>query len=54
VWIDLIRALVVGAIVGAVFAILKLPVPAPPTLVGVVGILGIYLGYRLVIILFKI
>ncbi|AGB42364.1 XapX domain protein [Halobacteroides halobius DSM 5150] len=37
-----------GLIVGALFSFLKLPIPAPPTLAGVMGIIGIYLGFWLV------
>ena len=35
----------VGFIVGLVFAYLDAPVPAPPTLTGVLGIAGLTLGY---------
>ncbi|MBE3587359.1 MAG: DUF1427 family protein [Thermoanaerobacteraceae bacterium] len=38
-------ALLTGFLAGAVFAWLKLPVPAPPTLAGVMGIVGLFLGY---------
>lgn len=34
-----------GFIVGLVFARLSLPIPAPPTLAGVMGIVGLFLGY---------
>ena len=40
-------AILAGLIVGVVFSAIKLPLPAPPTLVGVLGIVGIYIGYRL-------
>lgn len=43
----LILSLITGAIVGFVFAIFKLPIPAPPALPGIVGIIGIYLGYQM-------
>ncbi len=33
-----------GFAVGALFAMLKLPIPAPPTLGAVMGVVGIYLG----------
>ncbi|MCJ7429006.1 MAG: DUF1427 family protein [Candidatus Nanohaloarchaeota archaeon QJJ-5] len=46
---EVLAALVVGVVVGAVFAGLDLPIPAPPALSGVMGIVGIYLGYRLII-----
>ncbi|GGL53696.1 XapX domain-containing protein [Halocalculus aciditolerans] len=41
-------ALLVGAVTGAVFAALRVPIPAPPNLAGVMGIVGIYLGYKAV------
>lgn len=41
-------ALLTGAVVGALFRFLGIPVPAPPTLAGIMGIVGIYLGYTLV------
>lgn len=41
---ELILALVTGLIVGCIFKLLKLPLPAPPVLSGIVGIVGIFLG----------
>jgi len=41
---EIIMALVAGLIVGVVFRAVKLPLPAPPVLAGIVGIIGIYLG----------
>jgi XapX domain-containing protein len=41
-------ALLTGFLTGAAFAALKVPIPAPPTLSGVAGILGIYFGYKAV------
>jgi len=43
-----IYALIAGLILGAAFAFLKLPIPAPGSLAGVVGILGVTLGYMLI------
>lgn len=40
-------ALLTGAAAGFAFGKLKLPVPAPPTIAGVLGIIGITLGYVL-------
>lgn len=37
-----------GMIVGALFSVLKLPIPAPPTFASVMGVVGIFLGYVLV------
>ena len=41
---EILLALTVGIVVGIIFSACKLPVPAPPAIAGVVGILGIYLG----------
>ena len=41
---ELLMALATGMIVGIVFSILKLPLPAPPVLSGIMGIFGIYAG----------
>ena len=45
---EAILALVAGMIVGLVFKVLKLPLPAPPVLPGVLGVLGVYLGGRII------
>lgn len=37
-------ALLAGMIVGIVFKLIKLPLPAPPVLAGIMGVLGIYIG----------
>lgn len=37
-------ALLAGVIVGFVFKLIKLPLPAPPVMAGIIGIVGIYLG----------
>jgi XapX domain-containing protein len=37
-----------GAGVGAIFALFKLPVPAPPVFAGVMGIVGLWIGYGLI------
>ncbi|MBM7551803.1 XapX domain-containing protein [Thalassobacillus pellis] len=43
---EVIIALVTGFAVGFIFALFKLPIPAPPALAGVAGIIGIYLGFK--------
>ncbi|GAB7008761.1 XapX domain-containing protein [Halorubrum trueperi] len=43
-----VAALVVGVTVGALFAFLRVPIPAPPELPGVIAIVGIYLGFKAV------
>lgn len=41
-------ALLTGLLTGALFRFLNIPIPAPPQLPGVMGIVGIYLGYRVI------
>jgi XapX domain-containing protein len=41
---EILLALFAGAIVGILFSLIKLPLPAPPVLSGIAGIFGIYLG----------
>lgn len=43
-----VAALAAGLAVGAVFGVLRLPVPAPPTIVGLLGIVGIWAGWNIV------
>lgn len=44
----IIQAIMIGFLVGVIFALFKLPIPAPTVLSGVMGIFGIYLGGLLV------
>lgn len=41
---EVLLALLAGLVVGLTFAFLKLPLPAPPVLSGIMGIVGVYLG----------
>ncbi|MRI34772.1 XapX domain protein [Endozoicomonas sp. OPT23] len=41
---EVLIAMVTGLMVGLLFSALKLPIPAPPVLPGVMGIVGVYLG----------
>ena len=41
-------ALLTGFLAGAVFAFVGVHIPAPPQLTGLLGIVGIYLGFRTV------
>ncbi|TYL37816.1 XapX domain-containing protein [Natronococcus pandeyae] len=43
-----VLGLLTGALTGAFFALFDVPIPAPPELPGLMGIVGIYLGYKLV------
>ncbi|WP_031514236.1 XapX domain-containing protein [Desulfofalx alkaliphila] len=46
---EILLALTAGLTVGLLFARLKLPIPAPPNLAGVMGVIGIFLGYLLAV-----
>lgn len=41
-------ALLTGLLAGGLFSAVEAPIPAPPNLAGVLGIVGIYLGYQIV------
>jgi XapX domain-containing protein len=43
---EILLSLLTGGVVGFVFALFKLPIPAPPVLSGVIGIVGVYGGYK--------
>lgn len=42
----LVLALLTGIFAGALFSVIQVPIPAPPNLPGVLGIIGIFLGYN--------
>lgn len=44
---DIILSIFTGGIAGAIFALFKLPVPAPPVFAGVAGIAGLWVGYAI-------
>lgn len=44
---EILLSTVTGIVVGFIFALFRLPIPAPPVLAGVMGIFGIYIGVRL-------
>lgn len=41
---EVFYSLLAGFIIGLIFKLIKLPLPAPPVLSGVIGIVGVYLG----------
>lgn len=45
---EMLKSLMAGALCGVVFSLAGLPIPAPPVLSGVVGIIGVFFGYVLV------
>jgi XapX domain-containing protein len=44
---EVFLALISGLVTGLLFAFLRLPIPAPPALSGIAGIVGIYLGFQI-------
>lgn len=46
-----ILALFVGMVLGSVTTLLKLPLPAPTSIIGILAIFGIWLGYILTTLL---
>lgn len=44
---EVILSLLGGALIGFIFKIVHLPLPAPQVLAGVMGVLGVYLGGKL-------
>ncbi|GGF36118.1 hypothetical protein GCM10010954_38870 [Halobacillus andaensis] len=49
---EAILALVAGIFIGVVFKLIKLPLPAPPVLAGVLGVAGVYIGGKIIEMLF--
>jgi XapX domain-containing protein len=43
---ELVLALMTGIFAGALFSAVRIPIPAPPNLPGILGIVGIYVGYK--------
>lgn len=41
---EVLLSLLAGLIIGFAFKLIKLPIPAPPVLAGVIGVVGVYLG----------
>ncbi len=51
---ELFLSLLAGIIVGAIFKLFKLPIPAPPVFSAVVGVFGVYFGGKVMEIVFKL
>ena len=45
---QIVLALLTGIFAGALFSAVEVPMPAPPSLAGILGIVGLFLGYRAV------
>lgn len=50
---EVLLSLATGTAVGFLFAWFKLPIPAPPAIAGVMGIIGIYVGFKLFQVFFS-
>lgn len=42
---EILKTFIAGFVLGAVFMALRLPIPAPPTAAGIMGIVGIFAGF---------
>ncbi|TMN22126.1 DUF1427 family protein [Lentibacillus cibarius] len=51
--LEIVLSLIGGLLVGILFKFIKLPVPAPP-LIGIVGVVGIFLGAQLINAVFNV
>lgn len=47
-WTVTILAFLTGLTTGALFRLLEIPIPAPPEIPGVMGIVGIYVGFKII------
>ena len=45
---DILMTTFVGAVTGGIFSAFKLPIPAPPVFAGLMGIVGLWIGYAIV------
>lgn len=45
---EILLSVLTGSLCGIVFALFKLPVPAPPVFAGVAGIIGLWVGYSVI------
>lgn len=43
--IEILKTFFAGFLLGGIFVMLKLPIPAPPTVAGIMGIVGVFAGY---------
>jgi len=51
---EALYSLCTGIVAGGIFSFFKLPIPAPNNYAGVLGIIGLFLGYMIVQHFFKI
>ena len=46
---DIMLATLAGIIIGSIFTLIKLPIPAPPVLSGCMAVFGVWAGHHLVL-----
>ncbi|SKC56905.1 XapX domain-containing protein [Maledivibacter halophilus] len=46
--LEIIKPAIAGIVLGILFKKARLPLPAPPVLAGVIGILGVLIGGKLI------
>lgn len=42
---EILKAILTGYACDIIFSLLRLPIPAPPVLAGIAGIIGIWMGF---------
>lgn len=45
---EILKAILTGFACGVIFSLFGLPIPAPPVLAGIAGIVGIWFGFVIV------
>ena len=45
---EILMSTLAGLIVGVIFTLLKLPIPAPPVFSAIMGIIGVWAGMKIV------
>lgn len=45
---EILMSTLAGLIVGVIFTLLKLPIPAPPVFSAIMGIVGVWAGMKIV------
>ncbi|SHG49929.1 XapX domain-containing protein [Ornithinibacillus halophilus] len=43
-----VQTFLAGVVLGAIFSLLNLQIPAPPTLAGVMGVVGTFIGFVII------
>ncbi|MBP0726277.1 DUF1427 family protein [Bacillus sp. RG28] len=49
---EILMSLLAGLIVGIIFTLIKLPIPAPPVFSAICGIFGVWAGMKIVQLFF--